>query len=83
MTRSAEIVNTSNYDGEDLEVITIGDSNVCDARVLRPGDYAHIGAYVEGSKSIVVLIPRTSKTPVPFVDEEGKRITPSLKVDLE
>ena len=76
MTRSAQIINTSNHEGEDLEVIII-DENGHNNMVLKPGDIGWINSY---GPATVVSIPRTSQTPKPFLNEDGKQITPNTKV---
>ena len=80
MTRSAVIGNTSNHDGEDYEFVMIGEYGV-ENKILKPGETFYLPVYNE--RATIVMIPRTSKTPEPFYDDEGKHKMPKWSLEIE
>ena len=79
MTRQLHLVNLSNYDGEDYEIITVHEHGV-EKGVIKPGDSSYVPSY---SKSTIVAIPRESKTPEPFIDDNGKQLLPKMNLTIE
>ena len=80
MTRSVTIVNTSNWEHEDMEVIPMVDGWPREHRVLAPGDSMVGGP--NGPEGIVsyLIRPRTRAEPVPFKDAEGNQDWPKVEI---
>ena len=73
MTRSMVFTNTSNWDGEDYELVsTSGDGGRVQKTVLRPGESATL--YPEATDTIV-FTPLESKDPSPFM-MNGRQMIP-------
>lgn len=75
MTRSIKIINTSNWEHEDVVVVIDGVM-----QMLKPGEHAYSGPYSKGIPVQVNMIGVEGGEPVPFRDAEGVQQTPSVKV---
>ena len=92
MTRQIEIVNMSNWDGEDYEVTQLNHDGKPITETLKPCERTYLR---DGYKSGGILIrPVESKTPEPFIKkeivvrdgqrtEENIQVLPRLSVTLE
>ena len=78
MTRSLNIVNTSNWDGEDYAVHHDGTTTI-----LKPTDTVTLHAYERCSVHPLAVVPCGPETPKPFVDEDGYQLLPQLTVRFE
>ena len=81
MTRSVTIVNTSNWEHEDVEVMPCYD-NKGDAQkfTLKPGESKKIGPYTNGQKVRVFLTAVQPAEPVPFKDADGNQDWPRVEI---
>ena len=78
MSRILKVVNLSNWDGEDYEVVTQTSSGAICQETLKPGEEVSImDAHLKGA---VLFRPTESKEPELFKDDEGKQMVP--KMDL-
>ena len=86
MTRQLALVNLSNWDGEDFEIVgpvftgTIYGSNK--HIMLKPGEYVNLNVPYEGEATFVMNATE-SKKPVPFISEDKqKQLTPEMTVEI-
>ena len=81
MTRSVTIVNTSNWEHEDVEVLPMYDNKGDAEKVtLKPGDSLSIGPYTNGQLVRVRLQAVQPAEPVPFRDADGKQDLPRVDI---
>ena len=57
MTRSVTIVNTSNWEHEDVEVVEVPESGSAESTMLKPGDKMTCGPWGPGQRVTLVLKP--------------------------
>ena len=81
MTRRIDIVNLSNWDGEDYDVYDA----VTGRRQARlaPGESTTLHSWSEDRAALPVVVPVTSKTPAPLTDDDGKQVFPVMDVRVE
>ena len=80
MTRSVTIVNTSNWEHEDVEVNQIHLSAMDKTVRLKPGEKVTVGPYDKASAAVIRIAPIEEQEPVPFEDAEGNQDWPKVKV---
>lgn len=78
MTRSVTIVNTSNWEHEDISVKVEGASPVR----LQPGEKLICGPYSVGEAGDVQvhMIALEDAEPIPFKNEDGSQDLPSVEI---
>ena len=78
MTRGVTIVNTSNWEHEDVSVMV---RNRAPVR-LKPGECMTVGPYVIGTEGDVELhmVAIEEMEPKPFMDADGKQDLPGLTI---
>ena len=81
MTRRIDIVNLSNWDGEDYDVYDAVTSHRL-AR-LKPGESLMLSTWSNDQAALPIVVPVTSKTPEPFVDDDGKQVFPTMELGFE
>lgn len=79
MTRSVTIVNTSNWENEDIDVTVAGPGRT-ETHRLQPGDKIVCGPHNDGQMVGVMLNAVTPKKPVPFHAEDGSQDWPKVEV---
>ena len=79
MTRQLEIVNLSNWDGEDYEVSFWDEDREAETQTIKPGESAVIPCYSKVGK--IRVTPTESQKPKPF-KKSGKQITPQMTLDF-
>ena len=79
MTRSVKIVNTSNWEHEDVEVTVVSKTETKKVS-LQPGDTCDVGPYSDGELVSVIMSGVTPETPVPFRKEGGGQDFPTVEV---
>ena len=80
MTRSVTIVNTSNWEHEDVEVVEMNEGWPSNKVVLQPGDETTVGPYAKGQTVSVIMKAREHIEPVAFYDEHGDQDWPKVEV---
>ena len=82
MTRSVTIVNTSNWEHEDVEVVVTGTDpeKVGERAVLKPGDFVTAGPYTKGQEVNVRMVGVEPQEPQPFRDADGNQDCPRVEV---
>ena len=80
MTRSITIVNTSNYEHEDVEVNQIHLSASDRTVRLKPGDKMTVGPYGKDSVAVIRIEAIEEKEPIPFKGVDGKQDFPRVGV---
>lgn len=82
MTRKLVLVNLSNYDGEDYDVVTRDHDGNEQRRPLKPGESVIVP---EGHKAGFVHFEPTEgrKPPESFRGADGRQMFPTLKLSIE
>ena len=80
MTRSITIVNTSNWEHEDVEVNQIHLSAMDRTVRLKPGEKMTVGPYDKNSVAVIRIGVVEDNEPVPFKDAEGNQDWPRVEV---
>ena len=80
MTRSVTIVNTSNWEHEDIVVCEFPGTGVSGQITLKPGDQMTCGPHDNDTRMTLVLAPQEPRKPVPFRDEYGNQDMPRVEV---
>ena len=81
MTRSVTIVNTSNWEHEDVRaIIQYADGRESAAVTLKPGDQMTCGPYTNGQVVQVQLAGQEPATPIPFKDADDNQDWPKVEV---
>ena len=80
MTRSVTIVNTSNWEHEDVEVNQIHLSAMDRTVRLKPGESMTVGPYDKVSVAVIRIAPVEEKEPTPFKKEDGEQDWPTVEV---
>ena len=80
MTRSVTIVNTSNWEHEDVEVNQIHLSAMDKTVRLKPGESMMVGPYSKGPVAVIRIAPVEEEEPIPFKDAEGNQDWPKVEV---
>ena len=79
MTRRLCIVNLSNWDGEDYEVVT-SELYAAEKMTLRPGESLDISPH---ETAAIAVQATESKELEPFRNQDGVQVTPQMKVAFE
>ena len=79
MTRSVTIVNTSNWEHEDVAVMAAHHGGVA-LHTLKPGDTMLVGPHADGQLVSVTMQGVTPAEPVPFRDADGEQDWPKVEV---
>ena len=78
MTMKVKIINTSNWQGEAIEVHTLEKS-----KTLQPGESVDISMQVPPGSVKVFLIPNVDGNKhAPFKDLKGKQVFPAVKTEF-
>ena len=80
MSRSVTIVNTSNWEHEDVEVHEFNRGHPPKVTMLKPGDQLACGPWNQGDTTSLVINGVGSKDPVPFKDADGNQDWPKVTV---
>lgn len=82
MTRRLDIVNLSNWDGEDYDVVTTKESkhDASEKVTLKPGESLSVYPH---QLAAIAVVPSQSKELEPFRDESGAQVTPQMKVEFQ
>ena len=80
MTRSVTIVNTSNWEHEDVEVNQIHLSAMDRTVRLKPGESMTVGPYDKSSVAVIRIAPVEEKEPIPFKGDDGEQDWPRVEV---
>ena len=78
MTMSAQIVNTSNWQGEDV-LVDLGNGNF---QRVRPGEMMYLNLYPIEQMQNIRIIPAPAEDTEPFQDEDGGQVVPVVEVVL-
>ena len=82
MTRVLKVVNLSNYDGEDFEIVQVSpqlDEPI--HKTIAPGETTFVeGVHKDGA---LLFKPVESKKPEPFRDDEGRQKVPYMETGFK
>ena len=80
MTRSVTIVNTANWEHEDVEVNQLNLRAMDKTVRLKPGEMTVVGSHYKDLVSIIRIAPVEEKEPAPFKDADGNQDWPRVDV---
>ena len=80
MTRSVTIVNTSNWEHEDVAVNQIHLTAMDRTVLLKPGESMTVGPYDKNLVALIRIEPVEEKEPVPFKDADGNQDMPRVDI---
>ena len=87
MTRQLEIVNLSNWDGEDYEVVYLSHTGKPCGVIIKPGESTGVVQAHEAGGILYKPVQRCDEEGKvinkPFEDENGKQTFPTMKLDIE
>ena len=83
MTRSVTIVNTSNWEHEDV-AITVHPNRASQGNLpplrLAPGEKHVVGPYDKDEVVHITLLPIEEREPAPFKNEDGSQDWPKIDI---
>ena len=86
MTRTLQIVNLSNWDGEDYEVELENHDGSVVVKMIKPGESVMVmNSHKEGEVQYRPVQRRDEEGSVidePFYDENGVQVTPSMDISF-
>lgn len=84
MTKSITIVNTSNWDGEDVELDSQAILEGTGKKILRPGESIKLNYPFAGEVSLDVRVTDKEKDKTaPIKDDTGEQVVPVVNVFMK
>lgn len=82
MTRKLELVNTSNAEGENFEIVEVNSrSGQVTKRVIPPGESLYVFECYESGT--ILFRPVQDGEPKAFTGENGKQVVPKMHVTFD
>ena len=87
MTRQIAMVNLSNWDGEDYEIVTMDYNGLPIRSTVRPGETLYLDDVHDTGGVLYKPVQRRQEDGTvidkPFYNEDGKQTSPTIQVDIK